>query len=376
MSGFTNDQTLVVVNTNDLEAALDKIINNIGEAVKQGVKIEDFQIPNIQITISDGNPNHSSTLTSTMMKSFVGFQNEIYDIFKIANGRELVEAEKKAAELRIKVESGSTNIIIPICEAIAAGVPNMSLEQTVVVMHSVIGVVAVICLIGVLKEGVKLYSKERILKLRQKSKQEETAAQVELSRIEIEQKTLELQYRGKQDDRNFQERLAQIEKDKESTLAWKETIATSFKSVEDMIVHSSSAEKYLYRGLAQEAEEAKVSIDGITYQAETLKERGSIERRPRIEKEEKIIHVKGNFKTELISYIDADVRKINISGIGEDGQEYTFDGLPVSKSALTPELYKLINDGAPLYWNIDVTMKGEKWDSIMLIELKKPVQNP
>lgn len=370
------EQSLIVVNINDLESALDSIIENIGTAIKQGVRIEDFNIPNIQIRISDGNPNHSSTITSTMMKSFVGFQNEIYDIFKIANGRDLTDTEKKGAELRVKIEKGSTNILVPICEAIAAGVPNMSLDQTIVVMRSVVGIVAIICTAGVLKAGVKLFSKERILKIRQKSKDEESTAQVEIKRIESEKQALEQQYRDKQDDRVFQERIAQIEKEKENTITMKDMAVSSLKSIEDIIVYSSSAEKYIYRGLAQEAQQAQVSIGETTYQADTLKEMGSIERRPRVEKVERVIHVKGNFKTEVISYVDSDVRKINISGIGEDGQDYSFEGLPVSKEALTPELYELINEGSPLYWNIDVTMKGEKWESIMLIDLKKPSQLP
>lgn len=185
---------------------------------------------------------------------------------------------------------------------------------------------------------------------------------------------MELEFRDKQDSRVYQERIAQIEKDKENILTMKETVVSSLSSIEDMIMHASSAGKYVYRGLAEQAESAQVSIDGVTYQAETLKNLGAVKRRPSVEKPESIVHVRGNFKTEVISYVDDDVRKINISGTGEDGESYSFDGVPVSKEALTPELYELINEGFPLYWNLDVTMKGDEWKSILLIDLKEPQQ--
>jgi hypothetical protein len=365
-------EKMVVVNIKELESALDKIIDNINDAISGGIEIEDLRVPPISIKVSDGIPEHASTITSTMMKSFVGFQNEVNAILEIANGGQLSKQEKKSVELRVRIEEGSTNFIVDLYNLVVAGVPNMSLDQTIIVMGSVLKAVGIICTAGVLTAGVKLYSKERILRIREKEKEQEANARLELRRIESEEKKAELAYRNEQDERIYKERLAQLEKDKENINAIKDVTKSTLNSIEDMVTHSSSAEKYVYRGLAEEAQNAQVSIDGDTFKADQLQELGKITRRPRREQEEYVVNVKGNFKTELISYVEKDVRKVNISGTGDDGEYYSLEALPVSKEALTTELYDLINEGSPLYWNLSVTMKGEKWKSILVVELKKP----
>lgn len=369
------NQELVIENINDLESSLDLIIENLNDAIAHGVVLGDFEIPTVEIKISDGNPEHNSTLTTTMMKSFVGFQNRVYDILEIANERELTEAERKAAEVRIKVEEGSTNILVPLYQLVAAGVPNMTLEHAELAVNTVLKAVAIICVLGMMKEGFKVFSRERIEKIRARSKEKEVDADREIAQLQIAQREVELQLRSEQDERVHQERIAQIEKEKTAILADKEKTIAQYASVENLIMHTSSAEKYIYRGLAEESQRADVAIDGETYQQEVLENLGRVERRPRVEQPERVVNVRGNFKTEVISYEDIDVRKINISGLGDDGEEYSFDGLPVSKDALTPELYELINEGSPLYWNLSVTMKGDKWESILLVDLKRPNQD-
>ena len=351
------EDRLLVANLAELETALDSIIDNIHDAVKYGIRIEEFDIPPIVIKISDDIPEHDSTITSSMMKSFVGFHHEINAILELANGRPLTYEEKKATELRIKIEHGSTNLWIELCKLIAAGVPNMTLEQTVVVMNSVVVAVGIICSAGILKTGANLFSKERIVRIRTKEKEAESNERKEIKRLEFEEKKAELEYQKHRDEQMFQERIAQIQKDKDAATSTKNLMVSTLTSIENIVAHSSSAQKYVYRGLAEQSETAKVSIDGNVYETEQLQELGKITRRPRQEQEEYVVNIKGKFKTEVISYVEKDIRKVNISGTGDDGEYYSLDALPVSKEALTTELYDLINEGSPLYWNLSVTMK-------------------
>lgn len=112
-----------------------------------------------------------------------------------------------------------------------------------------------------------------------------------------------------------------------------------------------------------------VEINGENFTQEDFKFIGK--RKPRQKFEEEVKRIQGQFMTTVIQYPESDNRIINIDGTLEDGSPYSLKDLPVNKDLLTPEIYELINEGKPLWWDFTIAQRGEKMTSIVLKEISE-----
>lgn len=292
-------ELMVIENEAQLEEYMNRILDDISFATENRVRLEDLHIPPITIHINDGTPEHSGTITTKQMGTFVDFQKRIYELLDVYKGTPLTEEEKADLVFRIKVEKGSTSLVLDFYKILEA-ISNMSLEQTVCIANAAT-TIALAWIVG------KFVAVPGINAVWQSYKEK-----LEAQKAKVVEDT-----RQKLSDNDLQARLADSESRKQELAndrvmieSMKETSIKAIGQVKDMLEISGSAERKIYRDLSKQP--GDISINDVPVPQEELKTLG-VTPRTRIEGRTKVI--RDNFRISVVDFGDSSGNvKINMIG--------------------------------------------------------------
>jgi hypothetical protein len=264
-----------------------------------------------------------------MMEALLDLQEAVYRIYATIKGDSITKEEKAYLELRVKVQPGCTELLVPFLEALIKGAKKLSVPKILAITIPVS--IAIIASAGVLAFGNA--TKEKI------------AAQKEVEIARIESTTMtDLQ---KEESARFVGVLEVVEKAMDVTEA---------------------ANKRVFKTLAS-FESADIHINGSSVSHDELKEFAKPTKTQKAES--KSVSIKGEFR---IGVIDFDGKAgTEISMVSTDGQGYEFKKVIIPEDLLSDKQYDIINKGIghESFWiHVIAQEKNGVLSSPLLVEMK------
>jgi len=346
---------VVIASNEDLQAYCDLMAKDLSKALEKHATLDKNAISPIVFRVPSAEEN--VYITSEWMEILLKFQEDVYAILEHVLGRGLSADEKKKAEIKVYIRKGSN-----LYEVVVAFLNFFSSSEAIQEVRQM----SVGQILAFTVPFAAAYAFGKTYMYHKKAEVEKYKADINLQMDkngkdrEIELKKLE------------NERLSEIEKaEVQRNVQFLEFQNKALDSISFIADTKFQSEARVARQLQKLPEVNDVAINGLTFSDTELAEIGK--RKEREKKEETTIAIKGLFHADDIHYPEEGaVRMINLRGVLDDGSPKTFEKVPVLKDALSPEVYKAINEGKKLHWDFHATMKGDKMDTILISSISIP----
>lgn len=351
--GKKQAKILRVASAGDLAERLGDILDDLPYNEDNTIELDNLSLPDIVIEIDDGNPEHSSTISSDMMQAFLEFQEGLYKIIKTNKGRSLTDEERKRLMLRVRVKDGCTEFITTLAGFVAEIVKvwkDMTPDQ-IAQSGTIIKALVGICVAGsVLKAGFKAAADIWKTKLDKRKTDDAHIHEMEMKRLDLEEKKAD-----------SEEKRMLIESLRQVAVGKYETRVKAIDDSKTMIDSVGEGERKVYRTLSDQ--DGAVKIDGMPALKETLRELAKKPKEPVELEESKVVD-----DTFAVSIVDFSTFNVTLEGTTTGT---IFKDVHVSSELMSNENYKFLVSAAerePVHLRIGYSEKNGKLKSVSIIE--------
>lgn len=227
------EKRFIVRNGKDLEEFYFNLLEMTDKVYFQGFDVKNFECSPLTLKFDNGSEKDSGTITTSMMEVVIDLQNQIWNLARLHKGKNLTSKERSALELKVKVQSGCTEILIELAKILFPEVSKMSMEQLLVVTDTIKAIAFFGFGIGlgkVMISSVAGVVKSRIEASRSKAHDEHER---DIAEHELEKARLKAELEKDRENHVAQERLARIESEiearKAQNAAWNDALDHSLR---------------------------------------------------------------------------------------------------------------------------------------------------
>lgn len=349
-----NKQTRVirVKSAGDIVARLGDILDDLPYNEDNTIELDNLSLPDIVIEIDDGNPEHSSTISSDMMQAFLEFQDGLYKIIKTNKGRSLTDEERKRLMLRVKVEDGCTEFITTLIRYVAEIIKDLKdmAPDQIAQAGTIIKAIVSIAVVGsVLKAGIKAGADVWKAKLDKRKADDARIHEMEMKNLDLEEKKAD-----------SEEKKMLIESLRQVAVGRYETRVKAIDDSKIMIDSVDEGERKVYRTLSDQ--DGAVKIDGMPALKETLREMAKKPKEPVELEEAKVVD-----DTFAVSIVDFSTFNVTLEGTTTG---IVFKDVHVSSELMSNENYKFLVSAAerePVHLKVGYTEKNGKLKAVSIL---------
>lgn len=261
----------VITNENELQSFYFELLDMCDRSyMNDTFDVSNLDLKPLTLKFDNGDEKDSGTISTSMMAVVIEIQNQVYDLARAYKGKKLSPEEKKKLELKVKVKSGCTEIIIEIIKLIFPELSKMSTEQLVFIADAVKVFAFVIAGFGVAKGAFHLASNVITKRIEASKEKRQHIHEEEMAKYDLEKTKIEAELEKDKNNYEAQERLARIEAETERINKQTETWGKALDSSLAMLRIDNSRNRQVYKKLALYPGEIK--IDNTGYSKEELSE--------------------------------------------------------------------------------------------------------
>ena len=318
----------VITNENELQNFYFELLDMCDRSyMNDTFDVSNLDLKPLTLKFDNGDENDSGTISTSMMDVVIEIQKQVYALAREYKGKNLSPEEKKKLELKVRVKSGCTEIIIEIIKLIFPELSNMSTEQLVIVADAVKVCAFVIAGYGVAKGAFHFASNVITKRIEASKEKRQHIHEEEMAKYDLEKTKIKAELEKNKDNLEAQERLVRIEAETERINKQTETWEKALDSSLSMLRIDESGNRRVYKKLASYPGEIK--IDNTDYSKEEL---SAMSEEP--EQEEPEVTTKTYKGLFLINKKD-----YSKNGDAVEVEMKSIDGQHVIKAPLPPDMF-------------------------------------